>query len=303
MAVLEELGEVISGVAAQASAGVVRVGANLRGCGVVVSDGVVVTSAHNLRGGETTITLADGRRVTATVAGADLDGDLAVLHADTTGATPLQWADEAEASVGDPVVALGGGPSSEPTVTFGFVSGTGHSFRGPRGRRVTGAIEHTAPLPRGSSGGPVVTTGGRLLGINTHRLGEGFYLAVPADQELRQRVDALATGQSPRRHRLGVGLAPGPVARELRRQVGLPERDGLLVRGVVEDGPAGRAGIAPGDLLVAAAGTALTDVDDLFAALDSVDDDERLVLGVVRGADELEVAVSFADGDRAEGSV
>src|SRR5581483_4047250 len=120
-------------------------------------------------------------------------------------------------------------------VSFGMVSGTERAFRGPRGRRIKGSIEHTAPLPRGSSGSPLVTGSGAVVGLNTNRLGDGFYLAIPADRELRDRLAALATGRSRSRRRLGVGLAPATVARALRRSVGLDERDGLLVR-VVEDG-------------------------------------------------------------------
>ena len=113
---------------------------------------------------------------------------------------------------------------------------------------MAGAVEHTAPLMPGSSGGPVVDLDGRLLGINTNRLGNGFYLAIAADAALRDRVTALGRGESPTRRRLGVGLAPSHVARRLRRAVGLPERDGLLVREVEEDSPAAKAGIAEGDL-------------------------------------------------------
>ena len=86
-------------------------------------------------------------------------------------------------------------------VTFGFVSGIDRTFRGPRGLRITGSLEHTAPLLPGSSGGPVLDAEGQLLGINTNRLGEGFYLAIPADEALRGRVDALARGESVRRRR------------------------------------------------------------------------------------------------------
>ncbi len=76
-------------------------------------------------------------------------------------------------------------------MTFGFVSGIERTFRGPRGRRITGSLEHTAPLLPGSSGGPVLGAGGQRLGINTNRLGEGFYLAVPADEALQGHADAL----------------------------------------------------------------------------------------------------------------
>src|SRR5205823_13802055 len=88
-------------------------------------------------------------------------------------------------------------------VSFGMVSGTERAFRGPRGRRIKGSVEHTAPLPRGSSGSPVVTTDGAVVGINTNRLGDGFYLALPADAELKSRLAALAAGESRTRPRLG----------------------------------------------------------------------------------------------------
>lgn len=148
----------------------------------------------------------------------------------------------------------------------------------------------------------MVDGAGRLVGINTNRLGEGFYQALPADADLKARVDALARGESPTRRRLGVALAPPKAARHLRRAVGLPERDGLLVRHVQDDGPAGLAGVQPGDLLVAAAGRDLTTLDDLYEALDSVDDDGSLALRIVRGVEELDVSVGFAGTTSAEGS-
>ena len=155
-------------------------------------------------------------------------------------------------------------------VTFGVVSGVDREFRGPRGRRITGSVEHTAPLARGSSGGPLVDAEGRLLGINTHRLGDGFYLAIPADATLRERVDQLAAGQSPTRRRLGIAVAPSFVARRLRRAVGLPERDGLLVRGVDDGSPAAAGGVSTGDLIVSANGIDVGTADDLWAVLDAL---------------------------------
>ena len=134
---------------------------------------------------------------------------------------------------------------------------------------------------------------GRLLGVNTNRIGDGFYLALPADADLRARVDALGRGESPTPIRLGVGLAPAHAARRLRRAVGLPERDGLLVRQVEEDGPAARAGIQVGDLIVEAEGREVTTADDLFDVLDGLAPDASLALKIVRGTDELDVSVSF----------
>jgi serine protease Do len=235
---------------------------------------------------------AGDRSAVGRVAGADVDADLAVVAVDTGGAPPIAWATDAEAQVGTPVLALAN-PGGQLRVTFGLVSAVDRAFRGPRGRRIAGSIEHTAPLPRGASGGPVVDTAGRLLGIDTNRLGDGFYLALPADADLRQRLDALGRGEATARPRLGVGIAPARVARQLRRAVGLPERDGLLVRVVEEGGPADRAGLRTGDLLVEAGGRPVTDADELYEVLDGTADDQTLTLRVVRGTDELTVTVSF----------
>jgi serine protease Do len=301
MAVLEELEKAATAVAASVVPAVVRIGAGGgRGAGVVVGDGVVLTNAHNLRGGETTVTFSDGRAVTGQVQGVDVDGDVAVVAVETGKTPAIAWAPEGP-SVGTPVFAVGSHGERGARVTFGLVSAVGQAFRGPRGRRITGSVEHTAPLTRGSSGSPVVDGQGRLVGLNTNRLGEGFYLAIPADDELRSRVDALARGETPTRRRLGIALAPARAARALRRSVGLPERDGLLVRHVDDDGPAGRAGVRVGDLIVDAQGQAVATADDLFEALDAVADDASLSLQIVRGTDEVAVSVTFGPA-RDEGS-
>lgn len=293
MSALEELEQAIGQVAGQVGGAVVGIGRGWgRGSGVVVADGRVVTNAHNLRGDEVTVVFADGRSVVGQVQGADVDGDLAVVAVDTGGATPVSWADEASSvGVGSVVFALAN-PGGRPRITTGLVSAVDRAFRGPRGRRIAGSIEHTAPLARGSSGGPVVNRAGQLVGLNTHRLGEGFYLALPADAELRRRIDALARGESPARPRLGVGIAPAGVARRLRRAVGLPEREGLLVRVVEEGSPASSAGVQAGDLIVSVDGETVADADQLYSALDRVSG-QSLALGIVRGVEERTVTVTF----------
>ncbi|MBA2752226.1 MAG: serine protease [Actinobacteria bacterium] len=302
MTVLEEIEQAATEVAAKVGPAVVGIGRGPgRGAGVVVGDGVVVTNAHNLRGEQVTVRFPGGRQESARVAGVDVDGDVAVITVDTAGVTPVEWS-ESGARQGAAVFAVTSSAAGESRVSLGLVASVDQSFRGPRGRRITGSLEHTAPLPRGSSGGPVVDGAGRLVGINTNRLGEGFYQALPADAELKARIDGLARGESPTRRRLGVALAPPQAARHLRRAVGLPERDGLLVRHVAEDGPAGLAGVQSGDLLVTADGRDLTSLDDLYEALDSVDDAGSLALRIVRGVEELDVSVGFAGTTRAEGS-
>ncbi len=296
MSIFNELTEVTGRILAGSGPAVVRVGrAEGRGAGVVVAPGAVLTSAHNLRGEETTVTFADGRSVTATVKGVDADGDLAVLTAETGDVTPIGWADATEVAPGAAVFALalpvGGGGGR---ITFGTVSAVGRTFRGPRGRLITDGIEHTALLGRGSSGGPLLDAEGRLLGINTHRPGDGFYLALPATPALQSRVDALARGEAPVRRRLGVALAPPHQARRLRAAVGLPARDGVLIREVADDSPASAAGLLRGDLVVAAGGRTIGAIDDLLAAVDGVGDDGGLTLQVVRGTDELQLTVRFS---------
>jgi len=193
--------------------------------------------------------------------------------------------------VGDPVVALSNPTGDALRVTFGFVSGVERAFQGPRGRRIRGSLEHTAPLAPGASGGPIVSVAGEFLGLNTNRLGDGFYLAIPADADLRKRAEALGRGRTPVRPRLGIAVAPAHVARHLRRSVGLPERDGVLVRDVEAASRAEAAGLEQGDLIVRANGQALTDPDDLLAAIDRLADGVALELVAVRGTDERTVRI------------
>jgi serine protease Do len=297
MTLLDDIASTTTRIAASAGPSIVAIGRDGRGSGVVLAPGTVLTNAHNLRDRSTAVTFADGRQVQADALGVDVDRDLAVLAVDTADAPALDWAAGPAVAPGTPLLALASSRGGSTRVTFGTVSAIGQAFRGPRGRLVSDAFEHTAPLARGSSGGPVVDLEGRLLGINTKRVGEGFYLAVLADAGLRSRVDALTRGERPVGAQLGVGLAPAHVASRLRASVGLPAREGLLVQVVAEDGPADRAGISTGDLLVAADGREISTADALLDVLDAVRPGGRVTLQVVRGAEEREVAVDFpADG-------
>ncbi len=289
---LDELQRAAEQVRSGVGPAVVSIGRDGRGCGVVVAAGQIVTNAHNLRDQTTSVRFPDGRTEQATVQGADADSDIAVLSVDTGGAQAPNWA-QAEPAADQPVFTVSASGSGTVRVTFGTVSAVGRAFRGPRGRRISGSVEHTAPLPRGSSGSAVVNPAGELVGISTHRLGEGFYLALPTDAALRSRIDALGRGEVPQRPRLGVGLAPAGAASQLRRAVGLPERDGLLVRVVEEGSAAERAGIREGDLLVSVGGRQVRTHDDLYDALDALEAGAALAVQLVRGADEVEVSVTF----------
>jgi serine protease Do len=294
MTLLEELEGQIQKAAQEIGPAVVGLGRGWgTGSGVVVAPGRVITNAHNLRHDETTVTFADGRRETGRVAGADGDLDLAVIDVDTGDVEPIAWADDETLEIGRSVLALSNPGGRGLRVTPGFVSATARSFRGPRGRRIRGAIEHTAPLPRGSSGGPLVDSAGRLLGINSVRVDGGLILAIAADATLRQRLESLGRGEPPKRVRLGVAIAPPRVARRLRHAVGLPERDGVLVRGVEDGSAAARAGLERGDLIVSAGGRELDRVEALYEALDGAGEQGSLELTVLRGTDERTVTIEF----------
>ena len=293
MSVITELRDAVAGAAEAVGPSVVGLGRGWgRGSGVVTAPGIVVTNAHVLRGEEVAVAFADGRTEHGRVAGVDPDLDLAAIAVETGDAAPIGWEPEraTEVGIGEPVFALANPGGRGLRATFGLVSATGRSFRGPRGRRIGGSLEHTAPLPRGSSGGPLVDAQHRLLGLNTIRLEGGLILALPADEGMKRRVEALASGTATSRPRLGIAIAPARHARRMRAAVGLPERDGLLVRGVQDGSPAAKAGVERGDLLVGVNGAPLSSVDALFDALDAGGD---LKVTVVRGTDEREVAISL----------
>ena len=298
MAILDEIQANIVQLAEGPGASVVGIGQRWGvGSGIVLAQGRVLTNAHNVRGDEVTVTFADGRTAVGRVAGLDVDADVAVLETDTGDAAPLTWATGTSAGIGMPVFALANPGGRGLRVTFGFVSGVDRTFRGPRGVRITGSLEHTAPLLPGSSGGPVLDAGGQLAGINTNRLGEGFYLALSADETLRGRADALARGQTATPPKLGVAITPRHVARRLRRAVGLPDIDGLLIREVMEDSPAARANLAPGDLIISAGDRPVRSMDDLFDALRAASGG-TLQLAVVRGTDERTIQVVLGGDSR-----
>ena len=263
------------------------------GSGVVLEPGRVLTLARNLRGGEVGVVFGDGRRESAALAGSDPDLGLAVLEADTREAPPSAWpAAPAAPAIGAPVFALADPGGGGLRVTSGAVSAGPRSLRGPRGRLLEGLIEHTAPLPRGSAGGPLLDGEGRLLGLNAVRFAHGLILALPV-ASLRERLAELAAGRASTPRRLGVAVVPPRIARRLRGAVGLSEREGVLVRAVQPESPAQRAGVQRGDLIVSLGGRDVDSLDALFAALDAAPLDQAAALQVLRGAEERDLSVEL----------
>ncbi|HSB85195.1 MAG TPA: S1C family serine protease [Ilumatobacteraceae bacterium] len=290
MAISDDLSSAARTVLVRTGPSVVSIGTDGRGSGIVIAPGKVLTNSHNLRDRTTLVTFADGRAAQGSVSGVDDDGDVVVLDVDTESAPAITWAETVPAA-GEIVFALSRG-GQRARISFGMVSSADVAFHGPRGRQVQGGVEHTAPLPRGSSGGPITDAQGRVVGVNTHRTGRGFYVARPIDDVLRSTIGDLAAGKSVVRPRLGIALAPPHIAARLRASVGLPGREGLLVRGVEAEGRAAAAGIAEGDLLVAAGDTPLTSIDALHDAVAAAGD--SMTLTVVRGTEERTVVIDLS---------
>jgi serine protease Do len=286
--------QIIERLASEAGAGVVGLrGRGRRGSGVVIAAGRVLTLARNVRRDDVSVVFGDGRQESGRVVGVDGDFGVALIEAATGDSPEAAWVEElTPPAIGTPVFALGNPGGRGLRVTPGTVTSAPRSLRGPRGRLLEGLIEHTAPLPRGSGGGPLLDSEGRLLGLNAVRVDEGLIQALPA-ASIRQRLDGLAAGRERPQRQLGVAIVPPRAARRLRGAVGLPERDGILVRGVLPDSAAARAGVERGDLIVAVDGNATSSVDTLFNAVDAVPLDRPFPVSLVRGEQERDIEVSL----------
>lgn len=274
----------VNGIAARSTPGVVGVRAGRRrGTGLWLADGQVLTAAHNVRGADVEVVDHQGRVVPAADVTASEDLDLAVLTVtvpDGVTATVLPWA-ATPATVGDTVVAIAA-PDGTARTTIGQVATTAGRIRTATGSPLTGALEHTAPLPRGASGGPVLDGEGAVVAVDLNRVDGGLYQAVPLDDHVRTALVALREGRVPTPRRLGISVVVDRRARALRAAVGLPAADGVLLHGVDPEGPS--AGLLDrGDRIHALDGTAIRGTDDLLVALRSAG--PSVELAVTRGAE------------------
>jgi serine protease Do len=266
------------------------VGLRRGGSGVFVAPGVVVTLARHVRGDEVTLVTADGATHAARVLGTDPSVDLAVLGTDADTGVIAAWSQAPESpALGVKVYALADPGGGGLRATGGTVASAPRGVRGPAGRLIPGVIEHTAPLPRGAGGGPLLDRDGFVVGLNALRRDGGLLLAWPATA-LRNRAAALAAGRRTAPRSLGIALLGPRQTQRMRAAVGLEKADGLLVSAVQEDSPAARAGIARGDLIVSAGGSSVSGLDDVHAAVDAAGGGP-LDLEIVRGPDHVVVQV------------
>ena len=253
--------------------------------GVIWDDHHVVTTAHAVgRSGATTLTLPDGTSAPATVVGRDRATDLALLHTDATLPAPAPWADGA-LRVGH-LVLVAGRPGRSARATLGMVSAVSETtWHTPLGGHVDRFVEVDANLPPGFSGGPLVDATGAVVGLNTRGLVRGG--ATLPTATVRRVVEAITERGDLRPGYLGVIIQPA-------------ERDGqtgLLVTGLAKDGPAARAGLQPGDLIVEVQGQPTATVESLAAALHGTADSDVTVVAL-SGGERLETTAHVAERRR-----
>jgi S1-C subfamily serine protease len=256
--------------------------------GVFWRPGVVVTAEHTIRREEEIeVTLPDGKTVTASVAGSDPGTDLAVLKVDgNAGETPVVAA--GEPVPGNLALSIGRSPDSGVNATMGIVSAVSGSWRTWRGGRLDHYIRLDLTLYPASSGGLVVNTKGEAIGIATSALSRIAGLAIPASTVNRVVEEILSRGHVARGY-LGVGLQP----------VELPDHHkGLIVLSLEPDGPAAKAGVLIGDVIISLGGTAVNDTDDIQSVLERHAVGQTIAAGLVRGGAAVTIGVVIGERSR-----
>jgi S1-C subfamily serine protease len=288
---LDAYSHVVAQVASDIGPAVVRVdstGPHRRagmGSGFVIAgDGLVLTNSHVVAGARRVkLSLAEGHGTYAEVLGDDPDTDLALLRADLPLGTPAaKLGDSKTLRRGHLVVAIGNPLGFESTVTAGVVSALGRSLRSRNGRLIDDVIQTDAALNPGNSGGPLVSSAGDVVGINTAMIGGAQALCFAVSSNTAQFVvgQFVAHGRVRRAH-LGIAAETLPLPRRLALQTGGASH-AVRVGDIDPQGPATRAGLHRGDIIVALEDQPVAGADDLIRLLDATRIDRRVVLSVVR---------------------
>lgn len=266
------------------------------GSGVIVSaDGYLLTNNHVVEGADDIdVQLPDGRQARARLVGTDPETDLALLQVKLDHLSVITLGDARDAQVGDVVLAIGNPFNVGQTVTSGIVSALGRNRLGLS--TFENFIQTDAAINPGNSGGALVDVEGRLLGINTAiysrsggSLGIGF--AIPVDTARSVMQALLRDGHVTRGW---IGVEPRDLNRELAGSLRLSVDDGVLITGVLRNGPAGRAGVRPGDVVRRIGDTAVLDTAQLLAAVAALRPGEMADLTVQRGDQVLQLRLTVA---------
>jgi S1-C subfamily serine protease len=258
---------------------------------IVASDGLILTNSHVASGADAIeVALADGQRTAARILGEDPHSDIAVLRTNGhLGAPPLTLFDSKSIRVGQLAVAIGNPLGFEKTVTAGVVSAVGRSMRAYTGRLIDDVIQTDAALNPGNSGGPLVDSKGRVIGINTAviRGAQGICFSVAANTALNVLSQVLQHGRV-KRAGLGIEGAATPIPRHIARFAGIDQASGVRVMAVVKDSPAAFAEIRDGDLLIAIDGQPVLGIDDMLRLLNHERIDVPVKISLLRKGERRE---------------
>ena len=260
---------------------------------VLTPDGFLVTNSHVVHGArEIRVTLADGREVPATLVGDDPDTDVAVVRVAADGLVPATLGQSASLRVGQLAIAIGSPLGFNATVTTGVVSALGRSLRAQSGRLIDDVLQTDAALNPGNSGGPLVDSRGRVIGVCTAVIlpAQGLCFAIAVDLVRFVASTLIREGRVVRGY-LGIAGQNARLRRPLARRFALAHESGVLVLSVERGSPAERVGLIEGDVVVGLAGEAVAGVDDLHRLLTGERIGEELALVLLRRGERMELVV------------
>lgn len=267
---------------------------------VFTPDGFILTNSHVAHGAtKTDVAFADGRRLRAELIGDDPDTDLAILRVDASSLVAAPLGDSGALRVGQVVIAIGNPLGFQSTVTAGVVSALGRSFRSVSGRLIDNVIQTDAALNPGNSGGPLLDSRGSVIGVNTAVIlpAQGICFAV-AVNTVKLVVGQLIAHGRVRRARIGVGGQNVSLPRLAVRAHRLMQPSGVLITTIEPGSPAARAGLQPGDIIVAFGGDPVHGIDDLHRTLSGEWIGAPTTVVAVRKAERLELAITAAESTR-----
>jgi S1-C subfamily serine protease len=274
------------------------------GSGVVFTpDGLVLTNSHVVhRAPRITISLPDGRSCRADIVGDDPDTDLAVIRAAVDAGVSLPWAslgDSRAVRVGQIAIAIGNPYGFQHSVTAGVVSALGRSLRSRSGRLMDDVIQTDAALNPGNSGGPLVTTRGEVIGINTATIlpAQGLCLAIASNTAQFVAARLIRDGRI-RRSYIGVAGQTVPIPRALARANQLAASSGVLIASVEAQSPAAAAGLRDGDVILALAGEVTSGVDQLHRQLTDDRIGTAVTVSILRNGERRQITVVPAESRR-----
>jgi serine protease DegQ len=275
------------------------------GSGVIVSpQGYLLTNNHVIAGADDIeVMLADGRQAKARVIGTDPDTDVAVLKVELERLPAISFGDADNIQVGDIVLAIGNPFGVGQTVTSGIVSALGRNQLGIN--TFENFIQTDAAINPGNSGGALVDASGNLLGINTAiysksggSMGIGFAIPVSTARQVMEGL--IKDGQVTRGW---IGVEPRDLTPEIAQTLNLPIKEGVLITGVLQSGPASAGGLRPGDVVVKIAETPVTNTRQLLNAVAALKPQASALIGVQRGDKALELNVTVAQRPKAQARV